>query len=183
MIGPIAKVGGASVSETVRQHARDTYLRRARHRGLTTFQINVGQLHRELALKNRIPLVCQALKSDQFLAANGLRLISETGPRSGQSTTVTSTYAFVDERKERKTLDRQDAWNRLRGALKDVFAEYGGGEAYLRAERASIRDGGDRKGAAFTGIRCSSFTGSMTILNMGRGSQPSTLGCSSDKTS
>src|SRR5215471_12252614 len=175
MIGPIAKVGGASVSETVRQHARDTYLRRARHRGLTTFQINVGQVHRELALKNRIPLVCQA--------ANGLRLISETGPRSGQSTTVTSTYAFVDERKERKTLDRQDAWNRLRGALKDVFAEYGGGEAYLRAERASLRDGDDRKGAAFTGIRCSSFTGSMTILNMGRGSQPSTLGCSSDKTS
>ena len=33
----------------------------------------------------------------------------------------------------------------IRGALKDVFAEYGGGEAYLRAERASFRDADERK--------------------------------------
>jgi DNA-binding phage protein len=33
-------------------------------------------------------------------------------------------------------LEREDAsWNSLRGALKDVFNEKGGGEAYLRAER------------------------------------------------
>ena len=30
---------------------------------------------------------------------------------------------------------RLDAWERLRGALKDVYAELGGGEAYLRNER------------------------------------------------
>jgi hypothetical protein len=29
--------------------------------------------------------------------------------------------------------------------LKDVFAELGGGEAYLRAERASFREASDRK--------------------------------------
>jgi hypothetical protein len=29
----------------------------------------------------------------------------------------------------------QDAWTKLRGALKDVFAGFGGGEAYLRRER------------------------------------------------
>jgi len=29
----------------------------------------------------------------------------------------------------------QDPWLQLRGALKDVFEELGGGEAYLRAER------------------------------------------------
>jgi hypothetical protein len=40
---------------------------------------------------------------------------------------------------------RQEAWPRLRGALKDVFAEYGGGEAYLRAERAFFRDADERK--------------------------------------
>ena len=27
-----------------------------------------------------------------------------------------------------------DSWNRLRGILKDIFAELGGGEAYLHAE-------------------------------------------------
>jgi hypothetical protein len=32
----------------------------------------------------------------------------------------------------------QDSWNRLRGILKDVFAELGGGEAYLRAERNDV---------------------------------------------
>jgi len=30
---------------------------------------------------------------------------------------------------------RQEAWLRLRGALKDVYAKYGGGEAYLRKLR------------------------------------------------
>ena len=33
---------------------------------------------------------------------------------------------------------RQQAWLRLRGALKDIYAEYGGGEAYLRQERESF---------------------------------------------
>jgi hypothetical protein len=31
-----------------------------------------------------------------------------------------------------------DPWSKLRGALKDVFAELGGGEAYLRAERGNF---------------------------------------------
>jgi hypothetical protein len=33
---------------------------------------------------------------------------------------------------------RTDAWAKLRGALKDVFAEFGGGEEYLRSERANF---------------------------------------------
>jgi len=36
-------------------------------------------------------------------------------------------------------LEREDAsWHSLRGALKEVFAEDGGGEAYLRAERSDF---------------------------------------------
>jgi len=31
-----------------------------------------------------------------------------------------------------------EAWTRLRGLLKEVFAELGGGEAYLRAERSNF---------------------------------------------
>jgi len=89
--------------------------------------------------------VCSALRTRQFLEQNSLRLVSRTGPPSGLTTTVTYTYEFVDGGEDRKTLDREDAWNRLRGALRDVFAEYGGGEAYLRAERASFRDPDERK--------------------------------------
>jgi hypothetical protein len=35
--------------------------------------------------------------------------------------------------------DPQDSWDRLRGILKVVFAELGGGEAYLRAERSNFQ--------------------------------------------
>jgi hypothetical protein len=87
----------------------------------------------------RTPAVCSALKTKEFLAENALRIISRSGPESGQSTTVTYTYEFVDQpRGGEERSDRQDAWNRLRGALKDVFAELGGGENYLRNERANF---------------------------------------------
>ncbi len=36
--------------------------------------------------------------------------------------------------------ESKDSWNRLRGILKAVFAELGGGETYLRAERAQVTD-------------------------------------------
>src|SRR5271165_4184052 len=124
------KTAARSVSEVVRQHAHDAYLRPARQQGLNTFEINVGHVHRSLALKNRVPLVCQALKSEKFLAANGLRLISETGPPSGQSTTVTYTYSFIES--DKSSAPPRDPWMELRGALKNVFAELGGGENYLR---------------------------------------------------
>jgi hypothetical protein len=127
------KTATLSVSELVRRHAQDAYLRPARHRGADRFEINVGQVHRALALKNRVPLVCQALKSEKFLNANALRLISETGPPSGQSTTVTYTYAFIES--EKSSPPHRDPWTDLRGALKNIFAELGGGENYLRNER------------------------------------------------
>lgn len=33
---------------------------------------------------------------------------------------------------------KQDAWSKLRGSMKDILAEFGGGEAYLRAERSNF---------------------------------------------
>jgi len=125
-----------SPSDAVREHACDVYVGPARQRGLKKFQINVGQVHRRLALENRIPLVCQALKSAKFLGANSLRLISETGPPSGQSTTVTYTYEFIDG--DKSDSPREDAWGEMRGGLKDVYAELGGGENYLRKERETF---------------------------------------------
>jgi hypothetical protein len=127
-----------SDSDLVRQHASDKYIAAARRRGDKTISIHVGTVHKALALNNRIPLVCAALGSKKFLTENALRLVSRAGPPSGQSTTVTYTYEFIDERRDDKALDRQHAWNQLRGALKDVFAELGGGENYLGNERADF---------------------------------------------
>jgi hypothetical protein len=132
----------ASDSDLVRQHAADVYIASARRRGDRTLTINVGTVHKALAFSNRVPLVCAALGSKKFLTENRLRLISKTGPPSGQSTTVTFTYEFLEAQ---PSVGSQDAWTKLRGALKDVFAELGGGEAYLRAERSAFRADRDRK--------------------------------------
>lgn len=126
----------AVTSEAIRRTAQDSYVHPARHRGLKRFSINVGEVHRVLALHNRVPMVCQALGSEKFLEANSLKLVSRTGPPSGQSTTVTYTYEFLDSGTQTKL--PEEAWSRLGGMLKDVFRELGGGEAYLRAERENF---------------------------------------------
>jgi CHASE1-domain containing sensor protein len=83
-------------------------------------------------MNGRATAVCSALKSREFLQDNNLRLVQKSGPKSGQSTTVVYTYEFVNTH---PASQKEDSWMRLRGALKDVYAELGGGEAYLRNER------------------------------------------------
>lgn len=135
---------GASVSDSdlIRKYASDVYISAARRRGDRTLTINVGVVHKALGLSNRVPLVCAALASKKLLTENHLRMLSKTGPPSGQSTTVTYTYEFMESQ---PSPSNHDAWVRLRGALKDVFSELGGGEAYLRAERSAFRAERDRK--------------------------------------
>jgi hypothetical protein len=120
-----------SSADSIREHAVKKYVVPARRRRDRTFSINAGEVHKALGFNNLVPSVCSALVSKKFLMENHLRLIARTGPPSGKSTTVTYTYEFADTHRH----SPQDAWTRLRGALKDVFAELGGGEAYLRGER------------------------------------------------
>lgn len=134
--------GAPSGSDLIRRYGVDSYVLPARRRGDRTFSINAGVVHKNLKLDNLVPSVCNALSSKKFLRENRLRLIARTGPPSGKSTSVTYTYEFLDAQ---SSTPAQDAWERLRGALKDVYAELGGGEAYLRAERDSFRDASDRK--------------------------------------
>jgi hypothetical protein len=130
------RTSSQSVSDLIREHAHDNYVSPAVRGRKRTFAINVGEVHAAVALRNRVPLVCQALRSEKFLRANSLRLVSTAGPPSGQSTTVTYTYEFVGAENPSSAPD--DSWSQLRGALKDVFAELGGGEAYLRSERSDF---------------------------------------------
>jgi hypothetical protein len=133
-------VEATSGSDLIRLHASEVYVAAARRRGEGTISINVGAVHKALGLSNRVPLVCAALGSKKFLRENGLRLISKTGPPSGLSTTVTYTYEFLKTHPSSSPSPAsKDAWTKLRGALKDVYAELGGGEAYLRAERSAFR--------------------------------------------
>ena len=125
-----------SDSDTVRRHAYEKYVAQARRRNEKTVSINVGEVHRALRLNNRVPLVCAALSSKKFLTEHSLRIVSKTGPPSGQSTTVTFSYELLKPKTQQQSAE--EAWQSLRGIAKDIFASYGGGEAYLRQERANF---------------------------------------------
>jgi hypothetical protein len=126
------KLGAAEI----REYSTRKYVFPARQSGHRRFSIRVGDIVREHRLYRSIPAVCSALKTQEFLQKNGLRLVDATGPKSGLSTTVVYTYEFVHPNQIPEPAS--DAWQRLRGALRDVFAELGGGEAYLRAERSNF---------------------------------------------
>ena len=123
-------------ADKIRLHAREKYVLPARSRKETQVSIRAGDIVRDLGLVGRTPAVCNALKGKKFWQGNNLRLIRVNGPKSGQSTTVVCTYEFVDAKSVSSR--RNDPWLQLRGALKSVFAELGGGEAYLGAERDSF---------------------------------------------
>jgi hypothetical protein len=120
-------------ADKIRMYGRERYVLSALDRKEKTFSIRAGDVVRELRMNGRTPAVCSALKSREFLQDNNLRLVQTSGPKSGQSTTVVYTYEFVNS--HAPASQKEDSWTRLRGALKDVFAELGGGEAYLRNER------------------------------------------------
>lgn len=129
-----------SVSDLVRQHVRDNYLRPARYRRERTFAVNVGSVHKALALNNRVPLVCLALQSKKFLEENALKLISKTGPPSGQSTTVTLTYEILDGNE--KDSAPTEPLLEVRGIARDVFKALGGGESFICEERKNFSSPG-----------------------------------------
>jgi len=124
-------------ADRIRQYARVRYVLSARTRGDRRFSIPVREPIHALNMGRSAPAVCSALRTRKFLKDNSLRLVETAAPKSGQSTTVVYTYEFVDE-KPPLPGGKEDAWARLRGAFKDIFAELGGGEAYLRAERSSF---------------------------------------------
>jgi len=120
-------------ADRIRVFGKEKYVLPARQRKEKRFSIRVGDVVRDLKLNGRAPAVCSALKTGEFLESNDLKLVDTSGPKSGQSTTVVYTYEFVGAKQSSPRTE--DSWSRLRGALKDVFTELGGGEAYLRDER------------------------------------------------
>ena len=123
-------------ADKIRLYGEEKYVLHARQNKLNRFSIRVGDIVRDLKLTGRAPAVCSALKTNEFLEKNDLRLVETTDPKSGQSTTVVYTYEFKNP--TGSTPAAEDSWTCLRGALKDVFSELGGGESYLRAERSNF---------------------------------------------
>ena len=129
------------LASAIREHAARTYVKAAKQRGLKEFTIRAGDVHREMGFKeNRVPAVCSALKSQKFLIENGLRLLEQSGPPSGMSTTVRMTYEFTEVSGDESQRSRPDSFLALRGILREVFQELGGGENFIRKEREAWGD-------------------------------------------
>ena len=95
-------------------------------------QIVAGDVERAVNLRHRTPLVCQALRSRKFLEENHLVLDKEEGPPSGLGTRMKFSYRLIEVRHA-----SQSPFLRLRGIAKEVFQSLGGGEAFIRGERAA----------------------------------------------
>ena len=123
-------------ADRIREYAAKKYVQPARQQKQKRLSIRAGDVVRDLKLRGSTPAVCSALKTREFLQSNDLELVETSGPKSGQSTTVVYTYEFADSKQSPPHAD--DSWSHLRGALKDVLADLGGGEAYLRSERSNF---------------------------------------------
>jgi len=129
-------------SEQIRRHASDNYVSRARRAGAQEFEITVGEVHRDLQMKNRVPQVCAALRSEKFLMENHLVLVGETGPPSGMSTTVRLRYRFRDGVISGATsLPETTVYQKIRdlyGIASELYARLGGGERVLSEDRENF---------------------------------------------
>jgi hypothetical protein len=132
------------LTDQAKRHVISAYVNPARRRGEKTIRVRVGNVQKELGWSNRTPSVFSTLSSKQFQQEAGVELVEKMGgPASGgPSTTVQFVYRLLDEESRREPLRRRKitvqngaGLEKLYGILADAYAEFGGGEAYLEAER------------------------------------------------
>ncbi len=139
-------------SDRIRKYAREKYIEPAIAKGEREIRVRVGDVHKGLTLKNRVPAVCQALESKIFLKENNLALKSKEGPPSGLSTSVIFTYRPIEEGAALSRGNHPQAPSaenpserflgllQLKGIGKEMFAALGGGENFIRNERKAFAE-------------------------------------------
>ena len=129
-----------SLSDQIRRFTKEHCIEPARQRGEQLVQVRVGDVHREMKLRGRVPAVCQALSSNLFLNENLLELEAREGPPSGQSTTVRFTFRLAGE--PRAVASRKDAFESVRGIARHLFPNPGDWEKSIRRDRESFYSSG-----------------------------------------
>jgi hypothetical protein len=133
----------ANDTDRVREYALREYIEPARARHQSTVRVVAGEVHKAVRLNNRVPLVCNALRSPKFLRENHLTIEKSEGPQSGMSTTVAFTYRILDAGQENSRQAQRWPFEKLRGVAKEVFHSLGGGEAFLKNERKQFHGPGE----------------------------------------
>jgi len=140
-----------SLSQKIADHVSTRYVKPARQRNQTMIEVKAGDVHRALGLKNRVASVCTTLESQKFQREHSLFLFHSSGPASGRSTTVSFSYYVLDpdEKAEKKvpTSPRGEKLMALVGLGAKTFRALGGGEEFLRRERAWGPDVWEKYGA------------------------------------
>ena len=121
-----------SLSKRIRDYAQAQYIEPARRRGDPSVRIVAGDVHKALRLVNRVPTVCQALASREFLRQNHLTVEAREGPPSGLGTRASFTYRVTGEPHPSAA---EDPLLRIWGIGKDLFANPGDWEASIRRDR------------------------------------------------
>lgn len=130
-----------NAGDQVRSFVNDHYILPARKAGARTVTVRAGEVHKALKWDlRRVPQVCSALSTRKFQRSAHVELIAKSGPPSGQSTTVEFTFRLLDEPDKTDQANRRPVPNgagleKLIGIFAKEYAELGGGEAYLKAER------------------------------------------------
>jgi len=130
-------------TEQTKRHVISEYVEPARVNGDTVVQVKVGKVQKELGWTNRTPSVFSTLSSKDFQEEAGLELIEKKGgpPSGGPSTTWQFTYRVLPESERNagaaKVVPNGAGLMELYGILADAYKSLGGGEAYLKAERAA----------------------------------------------
>ena len=148
------------LSDQIRTVARTKFVNPALDAGRKGFSISVRELMTTLEAqgfpRNHTPQICNALQTEKFLRANGLRITGIDGPKSKTSTTVVIHYSISGRTPEPSqpegiakpmSADAEEAGTRaqrltenLRGLLKKEIAAHGGAEAFIRWVRSDDED-------------------------------------------
>jgi|GEM_PF-603730 len=148
-------------TDLTKQHVIQKYVKPARSNGESIVQVRVGNVQKELGWTNRTPSVFSTLSSRGFQQEAGLELIERKGgpPSGGPSTTVQFVYRLLKDGDRSSSplsaakpipsgagrahptkptpVPNGSGLKALYGILAHTFRELGGGETFLKSERAS----------------------------------------------
>ncbi len=134
-------------TDRVRRAATRLYVEPARRKHLKRITIHSGTINKQLVeanllSSNRLPIVCNALKSTKFLKENHLVLEEVQGPPSGRSSTVTFVYRLDKGLTPQKPIKKTQGLLSLYGVFRGVYDDLGGVETFINKQRDEF----DREG-------------------------------------
>ena len=71
------------LADRVRRHVIERYIKPARSEGRTQVTVRAGDVHKELGLAAKLPIVCTSLDAERFWDDAGVTLIARRGPLQG----------------------------------------------------------------------------------------------------